>query len=443
MIARSTNNRLSFEEMGFFSRKNKKALIIGVDGVPRELLLRMAERGVMKGLKAILDQGYRVHPMRASLPEISSVSWTSFMTGVNPGEHSIFGFTHLEPGSYRLHFTNSRDIQAPTFWQTLAQKGKIGKALVMNIPSTYPAFPIDGLLVSGFVAVDFDKAVFPSSYIPVLREMNYIIDVEAEKGRKDKAGLYRDILESLTTRRRVSLALFEREAWDLSVFCVTETDRLHHFFFDEKDTATFGTVYAMIDQLVTELHEAAKRKWGEDFLFLLLSDHGFAPLRKEVNLNAYLRKTGILTLDPTKEYYERIGSGTVAFAMDPGRIYLHHEKKYPRGHIRADQVKEVREKLKKLLFDLKDEGESVIQSIFEREEIYQGPYRDAGPDLVCVPRPGYDLKGNLRKEEVFTVDVFRGMHTWEDAVLLLPEQIKVDAPVNIEFPAKVILDYYA
>jgi len=84
----------------------------------------------------------------------------------------------------------------------------------------------------------------------------------------------------------------------------------------------------------------------------------------------------------------------------------------------------------------------VIQSIFEREEIYQGPYRKQGPDLICVPRSGYDLKGNLRKEEVFTVDVFRGMHTWEDAVLLLPEQIKVDLPVNIEFPAKVILNYF-
>ncbi len=143
--------------MGIFSRKNKKALIIGIDGVPRDLLLRMVERGVMKGLKSILDRGYRVHPMRASLPEISSVSWASFMTGVNPGEHSIFGFTHLEPASYRLHFTNSKDIHAPTFWQTLSKKGKIRKAVVMNIPSTYPAFPIDGLIVSGFVAKTMEQ----------------------------------------------------------------------------------------------------------------------------------------------------------------------------------------------------------------------------------------------------------------------------------------------
>jgi predicted AlkP superfamily phosphohydrolase/phosphomutase len=428
--------------MGLFSRKNKKALIIGIDGVPRDLLLRMVERGVMKGLKGILDHGYRIHPMRASLPEISSVSWTSFMTGVNPGEHGIFGFTHLEPASYRLHFTNSRDIKAPTFWQTLSKKGKIKKTVVLNIPSTYPAFPIDGLLVSGFVAVDFEKAIYPSSYVSFLRDMNYIIDVDAEKGRNDKPGLYQDILQSLTTRRNVSLALFEREPWDLSVFCVTETDRLHHFFFDENDTATFDTVYTMIDQLVTELYEAAKRKWGEEFLFLLLSDHGFSVLKKEVNLNAYLRKAGMLTLDSAREYYERIGSGTVAFAMDPGRIYVHEEKKYPRGHVRVDQRHGIREKLKDLLFDLKDEGEPVIQSIFEREDLYQGPYREAGPDLVCIPRPGYDLKGNLRKEEVFTVDVFKGMHTWENAVLLLPEQITIDAPINIEFPAKVILDYF-
>lgn len=55
----------------------KKALIIGIDGLPRDLLVAMIEKGVMEGLGAILDTGYRIHSMKASLPDISSVSWTS------------------------------------------------------------------------------------------------------------------------------------------------------------------------------------------------------------------------------------------------------------------------------------------------------------------------------------------------------------------------------
>lgn len=421
----------------------KKALIIGIDGLPRELLLGMVGKGAMEGLKQILDTGYTVHPMKASLPDISSVSWSSFMTGGNPGEHSIFGFTHLKPGSYDLHFTGSKDIKIPPFWQTLSRKGKIHRTAVINIPNTYPAFPIDGVLVSGFVAVDFEKAVYPSSYIPSLRSMDYRIDVQPEKARDDKPGLYRDILDTLSTRGKVCLKLFNDESWDIFVACFTETDRLHHFFFDEKDTAPFEAVYKMIDGIVSELHAGAREKWGEDFLFLMLSDHGFTLLQKEVNLNAYFQETGFLRVDPAKEYYEKIASGTAAFAMDPGRIYIHYQNKFPRGHIKPRQGREIREKVKELLLALQDrEGNRVIRSIFEREEIYRGPFAESGPDLVCIPYPGYDLKGNMRKKEVFTFDIFRGMHTWDGAVFVAPSDIRVDDSINVEYPSKVIMEYF-
>ena len=105
--------------MKWFSKKRKKALIIGIDGVPHSLLDAFIKNGTMPKLNQILTEGFTLHSMNASLPEISSVSWTSFMTGVNPGQHGIFGFTHLQPASYKLHFTNSRDMKSPTFWQTL------------------------------------------------------------------------------------------------------------------------------------------------------------------------------------------------------------------------------------------------------------------------------------------------------------------------------------
>jgi predicted AlkP superfamily phosphohydrolase/phosphomutase len=429
--------------MRWFSRKTKKVLIIGIDGVPCTLIRNFVESGTMPNLNQILNQGFTLHSMKASLPEISSVSWTSFITGVNPAEHGIFGFTHLQPSSYKLHFPNSKDVKAPPFWQTLSKMGRVKKSLVLNVPSTYPAFPIDGLLVSGFVAIDFEKAVYPSSFVPVLRSLGYIIDVEAEKARQDKKALYEDILRSLSIRGKAFLELFDREPWDLSILCITETDRLHHFFFDEVGTHSFERVYRMIDQIISDLYSAAKKRWGEEFLFMIVSDHGFSPLKREVNLNAYLKQCGLLQLDPSKEYYEKIGAGTDAFAMDPGRIYIHDKKRFPLGTIHPDREKAVREKLKKTLFDLKDEeGNPVIASIFEKEEIYKGPFFNDGPDLVCIPNPGFDLKGNMRKEEIFTKDIFTGMHTWENAVLILPAQINVDVPINIEFPAKVIMDHF-
>ena len=116
------------------------------------------------------------------------------------------------------------------------KREKLKETLVLNIPNTYPAFPIDGLLVSGFVAIDFTKAVYPPSYIATLQRMGYIIDVDLMKVRDDKDGFYQDLVESLAIREKISMKLINDEEWDMATICVTETDRLHHFFFDKKDT---------------------------------------------------------------------------------------------------------------------------------------------------------------------------------------------------------------
>ena len=139
-------------------KKENRVCVIGLDGVPFGLLLDLAKKGVMSSLGRIIDAGH-LHKMKASLPEISAVSWTDFMTGTNSGTHGIFGFTDLKPGSYDLRFPNFLDVKAPTFWDALGERGK--KSIIINQPSTYPARPINGVLISGFVAVELAKAVYP------------------------------------------------------------------------------------------------------------------------------------------------------------------------------------------------------------------------------------------------------------------------------------------
>ncbi len=42
--------------------------------------------------------------MRSTLPDVSSVAWSSFITGKNPGEHGIFGFMEIDRHSYDYIF---------------------------------------------------------------------------------------------------------------------------------------------------------------------------------------------------------------------------------------------------------------------------------------------------------------------------------------------------
>lgn len=107
--------------------------------------------------------------MSVCIPEISSVSWSSFMTGSQSGEHGIYGFVDLEPGTYQMYFPNFTHFQFPTLWDNLASQGR--KPVVINMPSTYPARKINGVLIFGFVAIDINKAVYLTSLTARLNEM--------------------------------------------------------------------------------------------------------------------------------------------------------------------------------------------------------------------------------------------------------------------------------
>jgi predicted AlkP superfamily phosphohydrolase/phosphomutase len=173
--------------MSIFRKKEKsRTCVIGLDGVPYSLILELAERGIAPTLGGLLKAGH-LHKMKASLPEISSVSWTDFMTGTNSGEHGIFGFTDLKPGSYALRFPNFLDVKRETIWDILGKKGK--KSIVLNQPSTYPARPLNGIMVSGFVAIDLAKAVYPLSQKAALDRMGYQVDIDTVKSRQDHAFL--------------------------------------------------------------------------------------------------------------------------------------------------------------------------------------------------------------------------------------------------------------
>jgi len=77
-----------------FSREKKRVVVLGIDGVPYSLLKRFISEDVMPNLAGLQEKGI-LAPMTASIPEVSSTSWSTFMTGVNPGKHGIYGFMEV------------------------------------------------------------------------------------------------------------------------------------------------------------------------------------------------------------------------------------------------------------------------------------------------------------------------------------------------------------
>lgn len=441
----------------------QKALVIGLDGVPYTLLSEYMGRGVLPNLSRILSDRMNLRKMDASIPDVSSTSWTSFMTGVNPGEHGIFGFMELREGTYKLAFPNFTDVKAPAIWDILAgsANGKSSsfaerfggrtsglRSVALNIPQTFPAPAMNGVISAGFVCPDLKKGTYPAGAYEYLMSMGYIPDVDVSKAVQDPGNFFDEVFRSLEKREEAYSHFFDNENWDLFIGVVTETDRVHHFFFDaalneaHEFHGRFLDLYRKMDGMIGRLYDRFMDATGGRGLFMTMSDHGFTVIRKEVYMNAWLKSEGYLNLNPSKEYFEQIDGGTRAFALDPARIYLNMEGKYPFGCVKPEEKSTLRDEIIGRLMALEFEGERVVKAVHENGRLYSGRAAGQGPDLVCVANDGFDLKGNLKKDGVFGNSHFRGMHTRHDAHCILPAALQVPERLNIEDLAGIILNSF-
>jgi len=205
------------------------------------------------------------------------------------------------------------------------------------------------------------------------------------------------------------------------VAIITGTDRLQHFQWDavEDDNnpnyPRAMNFYKKVDAVVGRILD----KMGDDDAIYVMSDHGFTGIESEVLVNRHLVEQGYLEWekDPP-DTLESIRAKSRAFALDPSRIYIHARGRFPKGSVDASEIGALREELKQLFLGLEHEGKKVIQAVYFPEEIYSGPEFDKAPDLVLLGCYGYDLKGNIRKPDLFDKTHFTGMHTRDDAFLL-------------------------
>jgi predicted AlkP superfamily phosphohydrolase/phosphomutase len=431
--------------MKLFKRGKDKprVCVVGLDGTPHSLVKRFMADGTMPSMAKIASSG-QLSKMKVTLPEISSVSWSSFMTGVNPGTHGILGFVDLKASSYEMRFPSFRDISAPTFWDKLGERGKT--SIVINQPSTYPARSIPGVLVAGFVALEMNKAVTPMKYVYQLEEAGYKIDIDTMRARTDHDFLFRDLYTTLQGRRKAVDILWRDVDWDYFQVVVTGTDRLHHYLWDALDDpdhkyhSQFREYYQGVDSFVGEMFDRFLETSGTDGdEFFMLSDHGFTALRKEVYLNAWLQREGYLSFRvENPDSLTQISPDAKAFTMDPGRIFINLKGKFPGGSVPESEADELKNEIIERLRNLEFEGEPVLRDVFRKEDIYDGPATERAADLIALSHDGFDLKGSVKKTDVFVDSDLKGMHNWDDAFFWSSKPVKED--LNITELASIITE---
>jgi predicted AlkP superfamily phosphohydrolase/phosphomutase len=415
-----------------------KAVVIGLDGVPYSLLRHYIDQGVMPCLAEMVAYG-RLAPLNSTLPEVSSVAWASFMTGKNPAEHGIFGFMELDRNSYDYVFPNFLSLKTSTFWESLGVP-----TVACNIPQTYPARPLNGIMISGFVALNLEKAVYPPRLYDYLAACKYQLDVNSQLAAKDPEAFFENLFQVFAKRVEVIEHLYDQEDWRLFIGMITETDRLHHFFFESARGGPYYYVFKEFYQkLDAFLGEMFSRSQSDNALFLTCADHGFAPIITEVYTNVFFQEQGLLQVSGKGNLKDLTPEAKV-FCLEPARAYLHTQSSYRRGRVSQADYEDLREDLRSRLASLTFQGKRVVKRVYRKEEIFWGPYINEAPDLYVLGEPGFDLKASLNKTEVFGRSHFQGAHTFGDSHVFMagPDDLNaVVMPGAIDQVPAVIVAY--
>ena len=259
--------------------------------------------------------------------------------------------------------------------------------------------------------------------LPISHPFTYAIYLSKTQGRystlglcEDTSALNEEVIDEEAFLKQTYLIHEERErmffdALDKTsrgaVVCVFDiTDRLQHMFFrhlDERHPANRGRdtthkdvirkLYIEMDALVGRTMEAAA---GDDTALFVMSDHGFKPFRRGVNLNTWLYRHGFLAVkgdSPTGAdmFGDVDWSRTQAYAVGFGGIYLNLEGREAQGIVQADAVQQLKQEIRDGLRALVDEVDAVqpVREVYDATQVYSGPYVADAPDLIVGFRPGH------------------------------------------------------
>lgn len=423
-------------------RKIPKVVVIGLDGATFKVIRPWIENGQLPNLKEIMTDG--VHgELYSTIPPLSPQAWTSFMTGKNPGKHGIFDFTSFKPGTYDLSFSNANVRCGKSLWKILSEhKFRVG---VVNVPMTYPPEPVNGFLISGMEAPGVhSNFIYPSGlYREIKAATGQDYDIHGDYWTNKSPGDYlKVLLETMDNQARAIKYLLKQHPADFFMAVFGSTDRVQHFYwkyfdpehphYKQQDAEQYGDaifkVYQLADKILGEYLALIP---GPKAVFIM-SDHGAGPAKKVVYLDKWLADNGYLVWEKDrvsgkyaalKQLYlqlrkysprwfkdlmkamfpqirEQVESNLILGEIDWSRtkaftlgvestpVFINTKDRFPQGIV-SSSGSEYNLLCNRLISEISqicdpETGETIVERVYKRDEIYNGDQLAQSPDLIVI-----------------------------------------------------------
>ena len=296
------------------SRKTPPVIFLGLDGADWQLLDSYVRDGTMPNLAKLVAEGTS-GTLETLHPALSPLIWTTMMTGVDPLTHGILDFTRYRPGTNTKEPITSDERRVPAIWNMAGWAGRT--VAVFGLWATYPAEPVNGLMVSDRLFTFLFKESQPpegvvaprehepwarevvqqaeasidyralKEFLPWLTAADYERALKAENPYSDPVGALRRTLIETRVYDNLASSWMEKAAPDLTILYVQGTDSIGHTFgpyapprqpsVSSEDYQRYSDVprryFAAVDQLVGRYRGVAERRGA---VLMLASDHGFS-----------------------------------------------------------------------------------------------------------------------------------------------------------------------
>ena len=376
-----------------------KVFVIGLDCLTPQLVFdRYLDR--LPHFRRLMESGYW-GKLRSCDPPITVPAWNCMMTSKDPGQLGFYGFRNRKDYSYdALYFANSLAVKEPTVWNLLSRKRK--NSVLVGIPQTYPAKPLRGSLVTGFLAPDNESNyTYPEELKQEVEEAagGYIIDVK--DFRTENKDWLRDQIYEMTEKRfRVVRHLLRAKPWEFFMFVEMGPDRLHHGFwrYCEPDHRLFepGNPYETVlldyyTYLDVKIGEVLEDLDLESTAVFVVSDHGAKSMVGGICINEWLIREGYLKLKQPPEGVARLSmdnidwSGTRVWGEGGyySRIFFNVKGREPQGVVPQQKYEELRNEIIDRLQTLGDDkGNPIGTVVYRPEELYKS-CGNVAPDLIA------------------------------------------------------------
>jgi len=354
-----------------------RVLVFALDGCSYSIFNHLKDQAPF--FKEIAEN-FRYGEMTTAAPATTSMGWPAFYTGKNSGKTGNF---RREQGSGLLRaFSQSRaGVDGDSLWDILTEEGM--KSIVFNMPLTYPAKELNGVLISSFDSGS--NWMYPERYKKDIEEYW----VPQEDPPKSKNAMFTYWWDRIDTEYKVASALLEDDDWDLGIITFLELDRIQHHLMNSEDPLDI----IMVIEIYKKIARACEELWKQhkDAEAVVVCDHGMRPTNVGFYLNSYFWNEGWLKIPLSGEkmlnnYREAkcplskvVFEDSIAWSPGLGSIVLEDQS--------------LRREIISFLKEYVDPARElpVFDDVLPREEVWSGKYLDQMPDLLAMPAPGYEV----------------------------------------------------